>query len=29
MTSVLFDFADLSAVAQWNPINDGVMGGRA
>jgi hypothetical protein len=27
MTSVLFDFADPSAVAMWNPINDGVMGG--
>jgi hypothetical protein len=27
MTSVLFDFADPTAVALWSPINDGVMGG--
>ncbi|MDP2133153.1 MAG: CIA30 family protein [Sulfuritalea sp.] len=27
MTAVLFDFADPRAVALWNPINDGVMGG--
>jgi NADH dehydrogenase [ubiquinone] 1 alpha subcomplex assembly factor 1 len=27
MTSVLFDFSDPRAVALWNPINDGVMGG--
>ena len=27
MTSVLFDFADPSAVALWHPVNDGVMGG--
>jgi hypothetical protein len=27
MTSVLFDFADPSAVALWSPINDGLMGG--
>ncbi len=27
MTNVLFNFSDPRAVAVWNPINDGVMGG--
>lgn len=29
MTSLLFDFSDPQSVTLWNPINDGVMGGRS